>query len=603
MVANAIKPYQDEILFSIIARYTYLYSTKGPKQLLPSLYGRSTISATLDLPSGISTLSRSMVLNGLSSYEIIMNHTLYPLYCPFISVKKRNLVLKSMNNKSGDVHTRIGLNAGSIKRINYPRYCPKCYIEDLQSQYNEPYFRRMHQISGVDLCITHNLKLHNADSLIYNYNKHAFLSLYEIEFRKDHIENKNFELLQISKEIVDLLHNINVHNYNNEPYFYNKRVKEVGFIKGQMSVDIQKLYAEFTSYYQQHTLKDLQSEVDFNDESCWLKLAVRKRRKDINPIRHILLLNFIKHFNNKSQIYASDLKKNCRNPVCLNYNTNRKTKTSYKIDPKSKREIAHVVCSCGFHYTESFNCNKNILNRSVREFGKLWIFELNRLLSEKLPIREIARRLKCDSKTVLFRSKATDKVNNDRQIKLIKAEWNKLKKDYPHYSITELRKLKPGLYAFLYRNDKDWLLKLKYTKVKNFEKIPERINWVERDKEWAAIMNYKLKELKNSGFKNRISRSLLLKLIKHESTIRKNLKKLPNCSLFIEKNEESLQEYRKRRILREAHSMIEHNYVITAWRLIKKAGIRKEHLNKELEMMIESLIEDSKNVLSMALAS
>jgi hypothetical protein len=603
MLVNGIKPYEDEILYSIVARYIAFYGTKGPNQLLPHLFEKGNISSTLNLPSGISALARSFVLNGLTPDEIIFNHTLYPLYNRFISIKKRNLILKSMYGKSGDIHTRIGLNAGNISSTNYPRYCPQCYQEDQQTSHQESYYRRAHQIPTINICTIHNLQLHNVDNFRYRYNKHEFISINESKAREDHIENKNKQLLHLSRKVVELLNYVKVYDYNNEPYFYHEKMKKIGFTKGQKSINSQNLYAEFTSYYKQETLKTLESSVNINDESCWLKLAVRKRRRDINPVRHLLLINFIEQFEDPSKFNASLIKKACRNPVCPDYNSFKKTKVSFKTDSKSRREITHVVCLCGYHYTESYNHEKNTINRSVREYGKLWQEYLKKLLLKNLSIREVARRLHCDSKTVLFSSQRTCKPTDSKYLDVKRQEWAKHQKTFPKKSVTELRKLRPDLYSILYRNDKNWLLDIQYTAQKNTSVKNERVNWKERDEKWAAIMEARLRGLKITDFKKRISKTLLLKLLKHETTFSKNKDKLPLCRLFIEINEESFHAFRKRRILREARKMMTQSSVIIKWQLIRKAGIRKEHLNEELEMIIDSLVEDSKNLLSLSLAS
>jgi hypothetical protein len=603
MLLNVIKPYEDEILYSVLARYIALYGTIGPKQLLPNLFDKTTVSATLDLPSGISALSRSLVLDGLRPFEIIMNHTLYPLYNRFISNNKKELVIKSMYDKSGYIHTRMGLNASSIESVIIPRYCPQCYREDLRSKNQESYFRRVHQIPAINICIKHNLKLHSLDSFHSRYNKHEFISINEVNIREDRIENRNMELLHLSRKVVELFNNSKTCDYNNEPYFYNEKIKKIGFSKGQKSINIEKLYSEFTSYYNRDTLKAVESKVSITDQSCWLKLAVRKRRRDFNPVRHMLLLNFIQQFEKSSNFYASPVKKTCRNPVCPDYNSNRKTNIFYKTDFKTRREITHIVCSCGYHYTESYNHNKNIINRSVREFGELWRESLKHLLSEKLPIREIARKLHCDSKSVLSQSKTTCNLKKPSRLLLKRQEWIQHQNNFPEKTISLLRKSRPDLYAYIYRKDKKWLLSLKYINHENNKKKYGCVNWEERDKEWATILETKLRELKNTDFENRISKSLLLKLLEHETTFRKNKDKLPLCCSFIERNEESLHNFRKRRILREAHEAMTRSSILIKWKLIRKAGIRKEHLNEELEMLISSLIENSNQSVSLLLAS
>lgn len=601
-MVNYIRPYKDEILYSILARYISRYGTTGPKQLLEGIFNTDKISSTLDLPSGLTNLSNTNLVYGLSLSEIISNHTMFPLYHNFISSEKANLVLHSMKQKSGDVHTRVGINAGSISCLDSPRYCPQCYCEDIRSN-KEPYLRRAHQIPGIEICTDHNVFLHSFSRLDFRYNKHRFVSFDELYPIQNKSENSNQQLLLISEKVKRLLSQKTLKGYNHQPYFYNDALKNVGFLKGEKSINIENLYAEFTSYYSSGTLKAFQSEVDINNESCWLKMAARKHRKDFNPIRHILLQNFINQFQKASSAYAVPIKKVCRNPVCPDYNFSRNTEVSFKVDAKSKREITHVICGCGYHYTESYNLNKEAINRSVRDFGEVWRKSCNDLLYKNLPMREIARKLHCDSKTVLSQTKRPEKQSKSNMLFLKRKGWIAHQNNYPDKSITQLRKLMPALYTYIYRNDKEWLLNQKYPIHEKTGVKSDRVNWIARDREWKAIMQVKLKELKSSDFENRISRTLLLKLLQKEASFKKHKYRLPLCVEFIEKNEESFHEYRKRRIFREAQKAKVKSLRIKKWELIRRAGIRKEYINDDLEIYIDSMVEQSNFNLSLALAS
>ena len=78
------KMYEDELLYSAIARYhirsgniSYSYTTKD-------IFGRVTVKSSIYLPSNISNLVKNLPLNNkVSEMDIIMNHTLYPFYTAF----------------------------------------------------------------------------------------------------------------------------------------------------------------------------------------------------------------------------------------------------------------------------------------------------------------------------------------------------------------------------------------------------------------------------------------------------------------------------------------------------------------------------------------
>ena len=111
------KPYPDEILYSILARHISYFGSSGPKQLLPYLFGKSTASSTIDLPSGLATLAMNTSHHKLGELELIQNHTLFPYYEKFISKDKRERIISSMLHSSGDIHTRCGINAGLFPAV------------------------------------------------------------------------------------------------------------------------------------------------------------------------------------------------------------------------------------------------------------------------------------------------------------------------------------------------------------------------------------------------------------------------------------------------------------------------------------------------------
>ncbi|GAB3328231.1 TnsD family Tn7-like transposition protein [Marivirga atlantica] len=497
-----------------------------------------------------------------------------------------------MKTSSGDIHTRLGLNAGKIKAITGPRYCVKCLREDYDLK-REPFLRRFHQITAIDICIKHNIYLTSNDKFDYRYNKHKFIEPDSLSINGTIVSNSNKRLLAISRKVVSLCEGESklLRSFTNDPYFYNKAIKEVGYIKGKKCVDLEKLYVDFTTFYGANTLKALQSEVSRHSNSCWLKQVVRKVRKSIHPIRHVLLLEFIHHKRTIQSHYASELRKPCRNPVCPDHGTSNTTKINYGIDAKTAREIAYIKCECGFIYTESYNKEKAKINRRVKEFGQLWIDELIILMNKKLPIRAIARKLNCDSKTILCQAKNihNNTLEQNDTLRLKKEKWSKLKGDNPTMSISQLRSLNPALFIYLYKVNKEWIINQKYPISKRNNRKP--IDWKKRDQEWLFNIIKGLRKLNKKGFKNRISDNVLIRLSGHESTFLKNKARLPACMSFIKKKAESPLEYRKRRLLQVSDSYSRGYYVPPKWRLYREAGIRKEYISKDIEILAEEILQ------------
>ncbi|MEQ1543654.1 TniQ family protein [Methyloglobulus sp.] len=158
-------PYPDEIIYSTIARYGVHFGITSPKQLLDDIYGDRKVVATIDLPNRFSLISAhlqdSKRDNG-SKFDIdtlIYEHTLFPLFAPFVPEDRRIKCRAWMKASSkGAIHLMLGIAASRIKVRNHLRYCPICIQEQI-SIYGEPYWKRIWQVAGIDHCPLHGLLL------------------------------------------------------------------------------------------------------------------------------------------------------------------------------------------------------------------------------------------------------------------------------------------------------------------------------------------------------------------------------------------------------------------------------------------------------------
>jgi hypothetical protein len=111
MVSFFPKPYPDEILYSVIARYHIRSGNTSTKVTLTELFNSSSTVATADLPSNLNTLSEN--LQPFFNYrveELIYKYTLYPFYNVFLPPMRASQVKESMKAEwGGDIHTRAGI--------------------------------------------------------------------------------------------------------------------------------------------------------------------------------------------------------------------------------------------------------------------------------------------------------------------------------------------------------------------------------------------------------------------------------------------------------------------------------------------------------------
>ena len=140
-------PYEDELLYSLIARYGLHTGLAGnQKAIVREVFSSSTAVAVPDLPSHLNTLVKNLQLVWSTNViELTSSFTLAPIYLPFLSQSQTSKIVRSMCSDSGGaIHTRSGIAASAIKQQEYFRYCPEC-LKDQYSKFGECYWRRVHQ--------------------------------------------------------------------------------------------------------------------------------------------------------------------------------------------------------------------------------------------------------------------------------------------------------------------------------------------------------------------------------------------------------------------------------------------------------------------------
>ena len=138
-----------------------------------------------------------------------------------------------------------------------------------------------------------------------------------------------------------------------------------------------------------------------------------------------------------------------------------------------------------------------------------------------------------------------------------------------------------ALYAWLYRNDKTWLL----TKNRRFHALPppsrKKVNWPLRD--WQMVRQlfkifYKSQDDLNLP---RQSRNWYLRQLSQRSTVEKNLYQLPLTCKFLNIFSEDISSYQIRRITRTIIQFRLQNQHQADWQILRKAGLSEKRLTNE----------------------
>ena len=287
-------PYEDELLYSVVARYALHTGLKGnQKTVIREVFSSSTATAVPDLPSHIDALVQNLQqVWQISAVDLIRDYTFAPIYLPFLSENQAKTTLASMrSNSGGSIHTRTGIAASSVKQPVYFRYCPEC-IKEQKDQDGEQYWVRVHQLPGLQFCLHHQCQLECSDFHFHVREKHLFVAASDIQEAKsttpwavresEAIFYALYTELSRSKLIEGL-------GFNRWSLFYRALALKLGLMQGTRvkHLEIHQIL--------QNAWRGTSYEQFFIDSpgSDWLTNLFRKHRKSFHPLKHLLVLSVL----------------------------------------------------------------------------------------------------------------------------------------------------------------------------------------------------------------------------------------------------------------------------------------------------------------------
>lgn len=629
------KLYPGELLYSAIARYQIRSGNLSPKLTVEELFSSRNITATADLPCGLDNLVNNLPpYSSITVENLIRQHTLYPYYAPFLPPKRARQIQASMKGiNGGDIHTRAGIMASAISTPQYFRFCSECLQEDLE-KYGETYWHRLHQIPGVLFCPTHKIPLQNSLISIQGSNKHEYYAASE-ENCQTNLAKCNYSQ-DVPEKLILLGQNISNLLQNNYPCrtkeWFTKKYKtlliEKRYANATGRVKQKKLIDDFIFFYGKDFLETANSIVDYANTSNWLFQIVRKHRKMFHPIRHLLMIYFltdsINGFFQNNQQYKPFGKSPwlCLNAAAPHYLQPVVTDLKVTHCLENKKPLGTFTCSCGMIYSRSGE-DKNEEDRlkigRVITYGRIWEDRLKELVEvKKLGLRATARELRVDPNTIKRyvsrlnliptwtknkiqskpqKTKTTDKHFIEQQ----RNRWLNLQQENPHLSKTELRKLAPDLYIWLYRHDKpDDMASLRPWLDRNSPSLKQpkpsvdRVDWNQRDSEILAQVQSAVNQLLQHHKPVRITIGKMGAFLGMKALLEKHLDKLPQTKAYLESVTENIEDYQIRRIEWAVKELNYRGEEVKEWRILKVAGL-KENLSDNLSLYLERRLNQKSN--------
>jgi Tn7-like transposition protein D/TniQ len=294
--------YENELLYSVIARYQKKCGMISRTALIEDLFGRYISVSSSFFPQYIDLFIKNLPPNSnLTSREVIEGHTLFSFYTSFLSKEKTEYIFKTMEQGSNgskiNIEKLIGLGGSKVRKPDYLKYCPLCYKKDFE-ELGESYWRTNHQIIGVFYCSEHHVKLKESNVLSTGKALEYICADEEVcdthvlkdDYPED-IKQLNLRYIQDAESLLNGNFPRKELDFINGFYIDSLRNKQLASLNG--SINIKELQEQFLQCYPTLYLNMMQSEFSPDGPSNWLRLFVRNNNKNRSPVRHLLLMQFL----------------------------------------------------------------------------------------------------------------------------------------------------------------------------------------------------------------------------------------------------------------------------------------------------------------------
>lgn len=292
-------PYPDELLYSVCARYHRRVRHISKTYTLLDLFGEGARSLSLLLPNRLDHLI-AVLPSGhrYSADRLIDEHTLLPFFVPFLRPHRSRLLRNSMKQTSSTISTHgyAGIPSGRFNN-GYLRFCRLCADEDTKI-FGEPYWHRLHQVPGVEICLRHESALESSkvSARKYRSNREVLITAEEallIIPSCPPVLPGSWQLyVQLVQDITWLLNQRNLSvSPNNLHACYICILLSKGMICRHAKRRFTVFRLQFKKYFSSEYLDSLNCGVEGSGD--WLSHFLWRQSFTHHPLRHLLIINFL----------------------------------------------------------------------------------------------------------------------------------------------------------------------------------------------------------------------------------------------------------------------------------------------------------------------
>jgi hypothetical protein len=242
------------------------------------------------------------------------------------------------------------------------------------------------------------------------------------------------------------------------------------------------------------------------------------------------------------------------------------------------------------NFKKDTNWLRTIFRRHRKAFSYLQHLTVWSAFIPDMTVSEIIKEVKTKDKVAVNFTR-TPKAQSEL-IDKKREEWQNLIDTMP---IKKARSLSSGgaLYAWLYRNDRGWLLE--FNRLHHSQPVTrkKKVDWHARDRILTKQLLRIIEQLDTVVEGPRRSKNFLLKQLNNTGTLSKKLFLLPILASTLNRYQESILEYQARRLAIAVIANTQNGEAISRWQLMRTASLSQERILPIVEMLLDWVITDS----------
>jgi len=467
----------------------------------------------------------------LSRSNILEDHTLFPLYAPFISPARADALAAYAKGDYRGVGTRPLSSVTQNTTIGGLRLCPRCMAEDWK-QDGELYWRRLHRVPGVLVCPIHRVFLISTGVGALRATKRSSFLLPPESLcgaGQDIVQNntQQNDLLLIAQHAQSVLAE---REWRVKPgcwaKFYRSKLAELGYGTRNPRRSLTSLIRNFDERFPAHFIARVRERRDIRHPTrAWLD-ALMSDDRDMTqpPWRHFLFWIWLGLRPGQIRELLADAD---RSP-----NLPSRWKLLFGRPSRSPDWLARL---------ESLWRDESLSIRDISVDLQVYPTTVRRLARTlKLPFPKPTRKGTQPPTSSLLQQERAKRLEG------LKAQWLDLRAKHPELCLKQLQKINNRLFHPLYYLDPLWL-KQHQPRSSKRQIYRNSFNWMERDKRLLEKLKVEYdKMMHRPGRPEKVSVSTFARALGTEWLVYRRLKRTPESSRFLEEVRESPIQYAMR---------------------------------------------------------